>query len=187
MRCRRSTCWDALLDHRARTINVLASPSLSARRPHTPCRLSIPDSCCLLAPRSASCLSLPVLQSTSRTAVRCVGRSALLQPSCFATVAAEVALAPVAALLFSRVTFAGLFLNFAAIPLMTDRADRVDGHAGPVNVQRAAWHLPRGYAVHLAATGLVESARLTMLRRGCPSRSSRHQAGWSWPTTFRSP
>jgi competence protein ComEC len=36
-----------------------------------------------------------------------------------ATVCAEIALAPVAATLFGRVSFAGLFLNFIAIPLMT--------------------------------------------------------------------
>ena len=36
-----------------------------------------------------------------------------------ATVCAELALAPVAATLFGRVTFAGLVLNFAAIPLMS--------------------------------------------------------------------
>ncbi len=36
-----------------------------------------------------------------------------------ATICAEVALAPVSATLFGRVSFAGLFLNFIAIPLMT--------------------------------------------------------------------
>ena len=36
-----------------------------------------------------------------------------------ASVCAEVALLPVCAFVFSRVTAAGLLLNFAAIPLMT--------------------------------------------------------------------
>ena len=36
-----------------------------------------------------------------------------------ASVATEIVLLPVGALVFSRVTFAGLALNFAAIPLMT--------------------------------------------------------------------
>ncbi len=36
-----------------------------------------------------------------------------------ATVCAEIALMPVSALFFSRITIAGLALNFAAIPLMT--------------------------------------------------------------------
>jgi len=36
-----------------------------------------------------------------------------------ASVATEIVLLPVGALVFSRVTFAGLGLNFAAIPLMT--------------------------------------------------------------------
>ena len=44
-----------------------------------------------------------------------------------ASVAAEALLFPVGALMFSRVTFAGLALNFLAIPLMARRADRRDG------------------------------------------------------------
>ena len=36
-----------------------------------------------------------------------------------ATAAAEIALAPIGAALFGRVTCAGLLLNLAAIPLMT--------------------------------------------------------------------
>ena len=76
-----------------------------------------------------------------------------------ATAAAELALAPIGAALFGRVTCAGLLLNLAAIPLMTLvqagtlavlGASLVDG-----DLARAC-----GYAVHLAARGLVDSARL---------------------------
>jgi competence protein ComEC len=65
----------------------------------------------------------------------------------------------VSTLAFSRVTFAGLLLNFAAIPLMT--LVQVSGMM--VVPLDAAWpaaaHLA-GRAAHLAAEGLVESARL---------------------------
>ena len=79
-----------------------------------------------------------------------------------ATVCAELALLPIAASAFSRVTAAGLLLNFAAIPLMT-----VTQIAGMLAVASAAiapvvagWC---GYVAHLAATGIVESARLVDL------------------------
>ena len=49
-----------------------------------------------------------------------------------ASAAAEAALLPVGAFVFSRVTFAGLVLNFAAIPLMARRADRRHGRRAGV-------------------------------------------------------
>ncbi len=76
-----------------------------------------------------------------------------------ATVAAEIALAPIGAALFGRVTGAGLLLNFAAIPLMTVV------QAGSL-ATLGAWLVDAdiarscGYVVHLAARGLVDSARL---------------------------
>lgn len=76
-----------------------------------------------------------------------------------ASCSAELALLPVAAYAFSRVTFAGLALNFAAIPLMT--MAQVAGMAS-----LPAWVLCEpaaraiGYLAHLGAFGLVESARL---------------------------
>lgn len=76
-----------------------------------------------------------------------------------ASVCAEAALLPVAARLFSRVTFAGLLVNFAAIPLMT-----LAQTAGMALVASAAL-LPRlamvaGWLAHLGADGLVQSARV---------------------------
>jgi competence protein ComEC len=75
-----------------------------------------------------------------------------------ATLCAEIALAPLGALFFLRITFAGLLLNFAAIPLM------VVVQAGALAVLAVAAPLPAiaslfGYATHVAATGLVDSAR----------------------------
>ena len=78
-----------------------------------------------------------------------------------ATVCTEVALAPVAAAAFSRVTIAGagLALNFVAIPLMAvaQLAGMCAVGGGLVMSELAA---PFGYIAHLAAAGIVESARL---------------------------
>ncbi len=70
-----------------------------------------------------------------------------------ATAAAEIALAPIGAALFGRVTAAGLLLNLVAIPLMTivQAASLITLAVWPVQSSTAA-HV--GYAVHLAATGL---------------------------------
>ena len=76
-----------------------------------------------------------------------------------ATVCAELALLPVAASAFSRVTAAGLLLNFVAIPLMT-----VTQLAGMLALLAAALSPALaelcGYVAHLATVGIVESARL---------------------------
>ena len=79
-----------------------------------------------------------------------------------ATVCAELALGPVAASLFGRVTFAGLILNFAAIPLMT--VVQIAGLCALAffDLWPAASDVCARIA-HLAATGLVESARLVEL------------------------
>jgi competence protein ComEC len=76
-----------------------------------------------------------------------------------ASVAAELALFPVAAFVFSRVTFAGLALNFAAIPLMT--VAQVAGMAVlPLSALSRPAGLGAGFVAHLGAAGLVNSARL---------------------------
>lgn len=82
----------------------------------------------------------------------------LLAASC----AAEAALFPVSAAVFSRVTAAGLLLNFAAIPLMSvvqagGMAVIAGSGLSPIAVPGLA------FASHLAAWGLVESARLVEL------------------------
>jgi competence protein ComEC len=78
------------------------------------------------------------------------------------SLSAELALLPVGALVFSRVTFAGLVLNFAAIPLMT-----VVQVAGMLVVALSpVWSLAAdlcGLAAHLGAAGLVGSASLVDL------------------------
>lgn len=76
-----------------------------------------------------------------------------------ATLCAEIVLMPIAASLFSRITIAGLALNFAAIPLMTLV------QCGSMAVLAVApLYRPAADAlailVHHAAFGLVESSRL---------------------------
>lgn len=75
------------------------------------------------------------------------------------TVCAELALAPAGAVIFSRITFAGLILNFAAIPLMavTQAAALATLALAPVSPGAAS---ACGYVVHLAASSLVRSAHL---------------------------
>ena len=74
-----------------------------------------------------------------------------------ASAAAESALLPVSALLFSRVTFAGLAANFAAIPLMA--VAQVAGMAlVPASMVSPALGAALGWIAHLGAEGLVRSA-----------------------------
>ena len=76
-----------------------------------------------------------------------------------ATVCAELALLPIAASAFSRVTAAGLLLNFVAIPLMTvtQIAGMLVVASAVVSPMVADWC---GFVAHLATIGIVESARL---------------------------
>lgn len=103
-----------------------------------------------------------------------------------ASVSAELALFPVSALVFSRVTAAGLLLNFAAIPLMSAV------QAGGMVLVGAAALVPAaapavGWLTHLAAWALVESARLvdvmpwTVARVPAPAPGvlAGYYAGWA--------
>jgi competence protein ComEC len=76
-----------------------------------------------------------------------------------ASLAAEAALMPVGAYFFSRVTFAGLILNFAAIPLMA--AAQIAGMLVlPVFLVSPAMASAVGWFAHAGADGLVRSADL---------------------------
>ena len=76
-----------------------------------------------------------------------------------ATICAELALFPVAAHHFSRVTLAGLLLNFAAIPLMTVTQAVGMAAVGLEASGLAAIAVGAGWVAHLAAAGIVDSAR----------------------------
>ena len=75
-----------------------------------------------------------------------------------ATICAELALFPIGAFHFLRVTVAGLGLNFAAIPLMsvTQLAGMAAVALAPVNAAAAEG---AGWIAHVAAAGIVESTR----------------------------
>ena len=76
-----------------------------------------------------------------------------------ASVCAEIVLLPVSAFVFSRVTFAGLIVNFAAIPLMTvvQIAGMVAVALTAVLPELARW---AGWIAHVAVEGLIGSAAL---------------------------
>jgi competence protein ComEC len=76
-----------------------------------------------------------------------------------ATVCSELALAPVGASIFSRVTLAGLVVNFAAVPLMTLTQLAALATLAASLLGDAAAAVP-GFITDTAAWGLVESARL---------------------------
>ena len=82
-----------------------------------------------------------------------------LRGTLVASIAVEAALMPIAALFFSRVTFAGLILNFAAIPLMAvaQLAGMMAVAAALVSPTAAA---AAGLAAHAGAEGLVWSSTL---------------------------
>jgi competence protein ComEC len=93
-----------------------------------------------------------------------------------ASAATEAMLFPVSAIFFSRVTFAGLALNFFAIPLMA-----LAQIAGMVTVPMALIWAPLarapGLLAHLGAAGLVRSADLLDLAPAAAFRVSPP----SWP------
>lgn len=76
-----------------------------------------------------------------------------------ASLGAEAMLLPVGAAIFSRVTVAGLVLNFAAIPLMT--VAQVSGMAiVPLSMVWIDGATAAGWVAHIAAEGLVRSSVL---------------------------
>jgi competence protein ComEC len=76
-----------------------------------------------------------------------------------ASACADVALLPIGALVFSRVTFAGLAINFAAIPLMA--IVQVAGMtAVALTSLSATLAESSGWIAHLAVEGLIRSAAL---------------------------
>ena len=98
----------------------------------------------------------PALSRRMPAALRAVAAMAA------ASVATEVALFPVGALLFSRVTFAGLALNFLAIPLMAV-AQIAGMTVVPLALVSARAAALAGLAAHCGAAGLVWSAQLVRM------------------------
>ncbi len=141
------------VDQRSPPLNALAfvAACLVATQP-----LSVVDPAFILTfgATLAILLIVPVMQTWAMPR-----RVALIAGMLAASIATEVVLLPVGAIVFSRVTFAGLALNFAAIPLMT-----VAQIAGMAVIPTAlVWRraaLAIGYVAHIAAAGLVRTADL---------------------------
>jgi competence protein ComEC len=143
------------VDHRARPFNSVAvSAGLTAAI--DPLAICDAGAWLTYGATVAILAGTPVLTASVRAAPLAVRAPAGLFA---ASVSAEAALLPVSAIVFSRVTGAGLLLNFAAIPLMTAV------QAGGMAVLAAALLVPAAVpacasVAHAAAWGLVESARL---------------------------
>ena len=150
-----------MLDHRGPALNALAIAAVAALA-FSP--LAAADAGFLLSFGA----TLGILIGAQHLAV---GRQARRRPGLVrrvaigaagllaATVCAEIALAPIGAALFSRITFAGLLLNFAAIPLMTVAQAASIGTllCAPFSAAIAAGC---GYLAHVAAAGILRSAQL---------------------------
>jgi competence protein ComEC len=140
------------MDLRGPPVNALALVAglLVAMQP-----LAVADAGFLLTFGATAAIVLVAPLAPLRTLPRLVAPFAAMLA---ASVAAEAALLPIAAFLFSRVTVAGLVLNFAAIPLMA-----VAQIAGMALVPAAALPplaLALGWIAHAGAEGLVRSADL---------------------------
>lgn len=99
---------------------------------------------------------IPVAFGSSGKAVRVVATMFA------ATICADVAIAPIAASYFSRITAAGLVVNFAAIPLMTivQVGSMLLLALSPLS---DVWTNRAAVVVHAAASGLLESSRFVEL------------------------
>ena len=150
-----------LLDLRGPSLNVLAVAAILALA-QSPAAIADPGfilsfgatlGILIGVPRIASLLG--ALHSQRRPRARFGLAASVLA----ATLAAEIALAPISAALFARVTAAGLVLNFAAIPLMT--IVQASSLAVLVLVEWSSTLAGAvGYITHAAADALIESARL---------------------------
>jgi competence protein ComEC len=158
----RATCMAVVyfaaraLDQRSPPLNVLAlaTACLVAARP-----LSVVDPAFALTVGAtlSILLTVPLVQS-----LRLPPSFGWLLGLLVSSVATEIALLPIGALFFSRVTFAGLGLNFAAIPLMA--VAQLAGMAlVPVALVSTAVASAIGCVAHLAASGLMRTADLAQL------------------------
>ena len=106
---------------------------------------------------AAIVVAAPLLSSRALPAI-----AAPLAGMFVASGAAEAALLPVSATIFSRVTFAGLVLNFGAIPLMA--VAQLAGMAlVPLELVSPALARLVGWVAYIGAEGLVRTADLVTL------------------------
>lgn len=142
------------LDHRGAPLNTIAVAAILGVV-FTPSAIVDPGFLLSFAATAAILSAVPwLLRGVNRA------RSVVALPA--ATLCAEVALAPLAATFFSRLTAAGLVVNFAAIPLM------VVVQAGSMLLLALSaigpeWADLVAQPVHWSAHGLVESSRFVDL------------------------
>jgi competence protein ComEC len=79
---------------------------------------------------------------------------------CAASLAAEIALVPIAAFVFQRITVAGLVVNLAAIPAMAVAQIGAMVTAAAAMIRLDAIADASGWLTHVAVRTLIESARL---------------------------
>ncbi len=141
------------LDLRGPPVNRLALVAglLVATQP-----LAVTDPGFLLTFAATAAIVLVVPLAQSRAFPRLIAPLAAMLA---ATVAAEATLLPIGAFFFSRITVAGLVLNFAAIPLMA--VAQIAGMAVvPAFMGSPLLASALGWIAHVGAEGLVRSASL---------------------------
>ena len=152
-----------ILDHRGASLNVVGIAAVLGVAADP---LAVVDAGFLLsfAATAGIVLGVPRLASGSRMRgfglPGMIGRA--LSTMLAATICADVAIAPIASSFFSRLTAAGLVVNFAAIPLMTIVQTASTGLVmiGVLGERLAA---AAAAVVAMSAAGLLESARLVDL------------------------
>jgi competence protein ComEC len=148
-----------ILDHRGPTLNVLAVTAVLGVAA-APAAVFDPGFVLSFGATLGILIGVPRMLARATESGRRIRRMLVPALAIFAaTIAAEAMLIPVSAAMFGRVTFAGLLLNFAAIPLMTVVQA---GTLGALTVALLDIESARiaGYVVHVAARGLVDSAGL---------------------------
>ena len=142
-----------LLDHRAPPWQAMALAAVLIVAAHP---LDVRDAGFLLTFGAAAAL----IEGARRVAASASGLGVWrwLLASLAASAAVELALLPVSAATFSRVTGAGLLLNLAAVPLMI--VVQVSGMAVALVTRIDMIAAPAGWVAHCATTALLESARL---------------------------
>lgn len=153
------------LDHRGASLNVLAIAAIIAVAA-SPAAILDAGFILSFAATFGILAGVPLIvpvQHTRDGPTSVIPRGARAAAAVFAaTICAEIVLAPVSATLFGRVPFAGLILNFAAIPLMTivQVAGLMVALVSPVSSVAADW---AGLVAHLGALALIRSASLVEL------------------------
>ncbi len=142
-----------VLDHRTPPWQAMACAAVAIVAAHP---LDVRDAGFVLTFGAAAAL----IEGARRVAAGAPGSGASrwLLASLAASAAAELALLPISAATFSRVTAAGLLLNLGAVPLMV--VVQVSGMVVAVFDRIDTIAAPAGWVAHWATAALLESARL---------------------------